>query len=355
MVSCHISSRIANDRPDDGLVPCPVCRERMKEWQVFRHLEACPGPTPPQPRKEESNSGSGPSHLRRQQTRTIERLPALNYSMLKENALRKKLAELGISNLGPRALLERRHKEWITLWNANCDAARPKRRGELLQDLDVWERTQGGRAPTAGRAIQNATAIKDKDFDGAAWATKHDISFKDLIESARRSRMEAKRKSEESVNTPALEQPPPAAAPAAAPEGTPTAPETVPASSIQSNAKPPERTSGTSRDIIADIPQQILDHSPHPTQTSTSASAYHQLEQHEASLGQVSTVKRPLIDISDSDLRMKPWTPLSRQVHENQIPPGNERRHDSYMDMTPDGLPHCSHNSNSWPGDQGAG
>ncbi|KAF7542766.1 hypothetical protein G7Z17_g11294 [Cylindrodendrum hubeiense] len=142
--------------PEDGLVPCP-----------------------------------------RQQTKPPDRLPALSYSMFKEQALRKKLAEIGISNQGPRALLERRHKEWITLWNANCDAARPKKRGELLQDLDIWERTQGGRAPVTGRAAQSAAVIKDKDFDGAAWATKHDSSFKDLIASARKSRLEVRKKMED--------------------------------------------------------------------------------------------------------------------------------------------------------------
>ncbi|KAH8688082.1 hypothetical protein BGZ61DRAFT_391133 [Ilyonectria robusta] len=187
--------------PEDGLVPCPVCQSRMKDWQVFKHLESCPGPTPPKPRRaaaESSSSASvGFSQLQRQQTKPPDRLPALSYSMFKEQALRKKMAEIGISNQGSRALLERRHKEWVTLWNANCDAARPKKRGELLQDLDIWERTQGGRAPVTGRAAQSAAVIKDKDFDGAAWATKHDSSFKDLIASARKSRLEAKKKMEE--------------------------------------------------------------------------------------------------------------------------------------------------------------
>ncbi|KAJ3474410.1 hypothetical protein NLG97_g9858 [Lecanicillium saksenae] len=29
---------------NDGLVPCPMCQRRMKEWQVFAHIESCPGP-----------------------------------------------------------------------------------------------------------------------------------------------------------------------------------------------------------------------------------------------------------------------------------------------------------------------
>ncbi|KAM5386737.1 hypothetical protein ACJZ2D_000030 [Fusarium nematophilum] len=186
--------------PEDGLVPCPVCQTRMKDWQVFKHLETCPGPAPPPQRNAGTSSSSSFGRQQRQQTKALERLPALNYSMFKEQALRKKMSELGISNQGPRALLERRHKEWMMLWNANCDAAQPKKRRELLHDLDVWERTQGGKAATLGRTAQSAVTVKDKEFDGAAWAAKHDTSFKDLIASARKSRLEAKKKVEEASN-----------------------------------------------------------------------------------------------------------------------------------------------------------
>ncbi|KAI5457193.1 hypothetical protein BGZ63DRAFT_320002, partial [Mariannaea sp. PMI_226] len=180
--------------PDDGLVPCPACQTRMKEWQVFSHLESCTGPAPPKPKVV-----AAPAFSQRQahQTKASERLPGLNYSMLKENALRKKLAELGISNQGPRVLLERRHKEWLTIWNANCDSARPRKRSELVHDLDVWERTQGGRVPTMGRLAQNEPMVKDKEFDGAAWGAKHSSSFQDLIANAMKSKMEAKKKTEE--------------------------------------------------------------------------------------------------------------------------------------------------------------
>ncbi|KFH42064.1 Postreplication repair E3 ubiquitin-protein ligase-like protein [Hapsidospora chrysogenum ATCC 11550] len=180
----------------DGLVPCPMCNRRMKEWQVFAHVESCPGPSTEKEPPERSAATLQLGATQRQHNRSLERLPTLAYSMLKENALRKKMAELGISNQGPRNLLEKRHKEWVTLWNANCDAARPKSRAELLRDLDMWERTQGGRAPTTGRAVQNAALIKDKEFDGSAWAAKHDTSFRDLIASAKKSNAQARKKPE---------------------------------------------------------------------------------------------------------------------------------------------------------------
>lgn len=126
--------------------------------------------------------------------------------MYKETALRKKMADLGISNQGPRALLERRHKEWMTIWNSNCDAAQPRTRHDLLRDLNVWENTLGGRAPTTGRAVQNAAIIKDKDFDGAAWAAKHDTSFKDLIANARKTRLDAKEKAEKAARETEMEE-----------------------------------------------------------------------------------------------------------------------------------------------------
>jgi E3 ubiquitin-protein ligase RAD18 len=168
----------------------------MKEWQVFTHLESCPGPSPKK-KPAERTAPLGLSLQPRQHNTNLERLPALNYSMLKDNALRKRMAELGISSQGSRSLLERRHKEYITIWNANCDAARPKSRYELLRQLDAWERSQGGRAPIVGRAVQNAAVIKDKDFDGSAWATQHNDSFKDLIASARKTSQAARQKAKD--------------------------------------------------------------------------------------------------------------------------------------------------------------
>lgn len=162
----------------------------MKEYLVFGHLDKCNGPST-EPQQRSTRELPTPANFlnpspRKQQTKH-ERLPALNYSTLKDQALRKKMTELGISSGGTRALLERRHREWRTIWNANCDAVKPKPRAQLVHDLDVWERTQGGRVAPS-RLAQNSTSVKDKDFDGGAWATKYNSSFKDLVANARRNR-----------------------------------------------------------------------------------------------------------------------------------------------------------------------
>ncbi|KAI0380382.1 DNA repair protein rad18 [Hypomontagnella monticulosa] len=191
--------------PDDGLVACPICLQRMKEAQVDKHLDtSCPGEFRPQ-QPTSSRSTSIPttfssSSPRKELANPPSRLPSIHYAVLKDGPLRKKLSELGISTAGSRQMLERRHKEWITIWNANCDSQYPRRKAELLHDLDVWERTVGARAPTTSRALSLGAQIKDKDFDGAAWAAKHDVSFKDLIASARRNRKPAEKESGEGVD-----------------------------------------------------------------------------------------------------------------------------------------------------------
>lgn len=72
----------------------------------------------------------------------------------------------------------------MNLWNANCDSRIPKLHGELLRELDIWERAQGGRAPvpTGSNASNN---VMRKDFDGAAWSVSHGDNYKKLIENAK--------------------------------------------------------------------------------------------------------------------------------------------------------------------------
>ena len=120
-----------------------------------------------------------------QPAKAMERLPQLNYSLLKDNALRKKLSELGIPNGGSRAHLIRRHTEWINLVNANCDSRRPRTKRELLHELDLWDKAQGRQTLNNSNASVSSS-VMDKDFDGAAWATSHDSDFQTLIARARK-------------------------------------------------------------------------------------------------------------------------------------------------------------------------
>lgn len=104
---------------------------------------------------------------------------------MNDNSLRKKLMGLGIPNGGPRTLLEKRHMEWINLVNANCDSNKPRKKRELLKDLDVWDRSQGRQISNGISGTNDGNAVMRKDFDGVAWATNHNDDFQRLISQAR--------------------------------------------------------------------------------------------------------------------------------------------------------------------------
>ncbi|KAJ5488674.1 Postreplication repair E3 ubiquitin-protein ligase rad18 [Penicillium diatomitis] len=177
--------------PGDGTVACPICARRMKNEAVFAHLDSCTGNSNPVANPASNNPSSFGSlrpparQMPISPSKAPERLPAMNYSLLKDTQLRKKFRDLGIPNWGPRQLLQRRHIEWMNLWNANCDSSFPKSKRALLRELDVWERTQGGLAPTQSSLGQTA-AVMAKDFDTAQWSVNHGTDFKRLIENARK-------------------------------------------------------------------------------------------------------------------------------------------------------------------------
>jgi E3 ubiquitin-protein ligase RAD18 len=73
----------------------------------------------------------------------------------------------------------------MNLWNANCDSKIPKSKRDLLQELDIWERTQGGHA--AGPSpFASSNNVMRKDFDAKEYSSSHDDDFKRLIANARK-------------------------------------------------------------------------------------------------------------------------------------------------------------------------
>ncbi|KAI9724119.1 MAG: hypothetical protein M1812_000838 [Candelaria pacifica] len=181
-------------QPEDGLVPCPICQRRMKPEEVYPHLDRCEGESntshtkPDKPRQSPARKPTlhrPPSQL---QKHPPERLPKLNYSLLKDTLIRKKFQELGIPAWGSKPLLIKRHTEWVNLWNANCDSSRPRTKREVLQDLDIWERSQGGHAPNTNGALNSGGSLMKKDFDGAGWAASHSEDFQQLIANARKKK-----------------------------------------------------------------------------------------------------------------------------------------------------------------------
>ncbi|KAJ8067778.1 hypothetical protein OCU04_003379 [Sclerotinia nivalis] len=166
--------------PDDGMTACPVCNRRMTAKSVEAHIGRClaESETPAQ----STNILLKPSFPSSGPVKRPDRLPVVNFSLIKDQALKKKLIDLGISAAGGREMMRKRLTEYTTIWNANCDAKHPRGTAQLKRDLESWERTLGSRAPQPSALSAH---IKDKDFDGLAWGEEHKKSFNELIAKAR--------------------------------------------------------------------------------------------------------------------------------------------------------------------------
>ncbi|GJJ72743.1 E3 ubiquitin-protein ligase RAD18 [Entomortierella parvispora] len=70
-----------------------------------------------------------------------KRIPKLTYSVLNDKQLRKKLSELGLAVHGDKQLMQKRHAEYVTIYNANCDSTRPLSEAQLRRNMEIWERT----------------------------------------------------------------------------------------------------------------------------------------------------------------------------------------------------------------------
>jgi E3 ubiquitin-protein ligase RAD18 len=185
---------------EDGLVECLLgCGKRMKVEAMEPHLDKCedekrevkrkaPPMTQVRPPANSSFRTNNSSSSNQPQPRPQDRINELHYSSMKDSQFSKKLKDLGIPSWGGKQLMINRHREWVNIWNANCDSATPRSQRELLKDLDTWERTQGGRAPMPSALSSN---VMRKDFDGAAYSKNHQDEFSKLIQEARRKQSPA--------------------------------------------------------------------------------------------------------------------------------------------------------------------
>lgn len=130
-----------------------MCGRAVDEADAQVHVNACLAGSVPRPAK----------------------LPRVNYALWTETRLRAELRALGLRTAGDKAMLQRRHAEWINLWNANTDAKHPLTRTDLIRRLERWERT--------ARTLQPSIREVARD----SWLRTHRDAFAQLASSARQS------------------------------------------------------------------------------------------------------------------------------------------------------------------------
>ncbi|KAG5312106.1 RAD18 ligase, partial [Acromyrmex insinuator] len=108
------------------LVTCPVCKVEVPQNNINKHLDDClrRENTKVEPKKSESKR---------------KPLPKLVYSLMKDNVIRKRLKELGLSSQGDKKALTNRLQRYTVLYNAECDKTYPRPIPELIKQCEEEE------------------------------------------------------------------------------------------------------------------------------------------------------------------------------------------------------------------------
>ena len=102
-------------------VSCPVCKVFVLQRNVNQHLDKCLAE-----QKGELKPTVQPKLNR------MEPMKQPIYFLLKDNEIKKRLREHGLSTSGARKTLENRLKSYIALWNAQCDLEKPLTKMEIV-------------------------------------------------------------------------------------------------------------------------------------------------------------------------------------------------------------------------------
>ncbi|XP_011634348.1 E3 ubiquitin-protein ligase RAD18-like isoform X2 [Pogonomyrmex barbatus] len=111
---------------DRQIVTCPVCKVEVSQNNINRHLDDCL-------KRENAKDQPKISAQKRKP------LPKLVLSLMKDNVIRKRLKELGLSSQGDRKTLENRLQRYMILYNAECDKTNPRSVSELIKQCEEEE------------------------------------------------------------------------------------------------------------------------------------------------------------------------------------------------------------------------
>ena len=126
-----------NDDYRDIQVECPNCKINVRPENMEKHRAACPGTEEGREelvRAAEATKAVAKPHVAGNDY-PKKRLPLLAYSVLNDKVLRKKCEEYKLPSRGSRALREKRLKEYINRYNAECDSDNPKTVQEIIDDV----------------------------------------------------------------------------------------------------------------------------------------------------------------------------------------------------------------------------
>ncbi|EPY49406.1 Rad18 Rhp18 [Schizosaccharomyces cryophilus OY26] len=181
------SSTNRKKRKIQNPVVCPVCSREVSQSEINQHLDTClanpdqssteDAPFPPE--NIEKHLDQNPINNFVETNKELPeservRIPKLTYALLSESKIRSKLAEMGLPTDGNKQVLQRRHAQWVTMYNSNLDQKYPISKKALLAQLRKWEKTQS-----------NTNPVSKEKLGGTDWGSTYADDFADLVKKAK--------------------------------------------------------------------------------------------------------------------------------------------------------------------------
>ncbi|KAM8759000.1 E3 ubiquitin-protein ligase RAD18 isoform 1-T1 [Rhynchonycteris naso] len=158
-------------------VDCPVCGVNILEDHINKHLDNC------LLREEKKESLRSSLHKRKPLPKTV-------YNLLSYHDLKTMLKQYGLSTQGNKQQLIKRHREFVHMYNAQCDALRPKSAAEIVQEIENMEKTR--MRLEASKLNENIMIFtknqteKEIDEIHSKYRKKHQNEFQLLVDQAKK-------------------------------------------------------------------------------------------------------------------------------------------------------------------------
>ncbi|XP_061641572.1 E3 ubiquitin-protein ligase RAD18 isoform X6 [Phyllopteryx taeniolatus] len=179
----HSSSSPPKDVKPVIKVECPVCSIRVSQPFINKHLDMC------------LISGEKKESLRSSLGKARRPMGKLVYNLLSQTQLKRRLKECHLSVKGNRDQLIKRHKEFVHMYNAQCDSLNPKSAEEIVKEVEANEKIKNQLQDKAKPVMVFSKNHSEKEIDDvhSTYRKQHSSDFSRLVAQVR-GRLDTTRK-----------------------------------------------------------------------------------------------------------------------------------------------------------------
>ena len=161
-------------------VPCPVCQVEILQKNVNSHLDRCLA-------EQNGEVSSKPTRAKN----NMKPMSHPVFHLLKDKDIKKRLRDEGLECWGDKNTMIKRLKNFIVIWNSQCDLDEPMSRMQMVMTLQKEERELQNQKHSSTETELNYDAKTDPKVIATqqkAYVEKHKSTFAKLIEKAKASK-----------------------------------------------------------------------------------------------------------------------------------------------------------------------